>query len=107
MKRTIILPLNKKWFEMIKSGKKNEEYRNISRYYASRFCKNYNGCEDCEQCSFFRPKQYDGIIFTLGYPSNNDASRIISYSVSKIEIRCGKKDLGAEENKKYFVITFF
>lgn len=33
----LILTIKKKWFDMIKSGEKKEEYREINRYYDSRF----------------------------------------------------------------------
>lgn len=35
----IILPIEKRWFDMIKSGIKTEEYREIKPYYDSRFKK--------------------------------------------------------------------
>lgn len=34
----LILTLKKKWFDMIRSGEKKEEYREIKPYYTSRFC---------------------------------------------------------------------
>lgn len=33
----ITLPIKRKWFDMIKSGVKTEEYRDIKPYYISRF----------------------------------------------------------------------
>lgn len=33
----MILPIKKKWFDMIRSGEKKEEYREIKPYYDSRF----------------------------------------------------------------------
>ena len=33
----LVLPIKKKWFEMIASGEKREEYREIKPYYDSRF----------------------------------------------------------------------
>ena len=33
----LTLPIKKKWFDMIKSGEKKEEYREIKPYYTSRF----------------------------------------------------------------------
>ena len=32
----IVLQLKKKWFDMILSGEKREEYREIKQYYAAR-----------------------------------------------------------------------
>lgn len=33
----LVLPIKKKWFDMIASGKKKEEYREIKPYYDVRF----------------------------------------------------------------------
>ena len=33
----LTLPIKKKWFDMIVSGEKKEEYREIKPYYDSRF----------------------------------------------------------------------
>ena len=33
----LILPIKKKWFDMILSGEKTEEYRKIDGYYMVRF----------------------------------------------------------------------
>lgn len=37
--KTLILPIKKKWFDMISSGEKKEEYREIKPYYQTRFDK--------------------------------------------------------------------
>lgn len=37
--KTLILPVKKKWFDMIASGEKLEEYRKIKPYYQTRFDK--------------------------------------------------------------------
>lgn len=33
----LTLPIRKKWFDMILSGEKKEEYREIKEYYETRF----------------------------------------------------------------------
>lgn len=35
----LVLPIKKKWFDMILSGEKKEEYREIKPYYDSRLNK--------------------------------------------------------------------
>lgn len=35
----LILPIKKKWFDMILSGEKKEEYRETSAYWMTRFAK--------------------------------------------------------------------
>lgn len=39
----IILPIKRKWYEMILTGEKKEEYREIKPYYKSRF-KRFSLC---------------------------------------------------------------
>lgn len=114
-KKTLILPLKKKWFNMWKSGKKNEEYRELKPYWAKRLCANYKpeeccrvkdknqvGC--CGWCNYFEMKKYDNVRLTLGYPKSNDNEKIIELSNPEIYIFNGKPELGAEPNKEYFVI---
>ena len=35
----LTLPIKRKWFDMIASGEKKEEYRDFTEYYKSRFAK--------------------------------------------------------------------
>ena len=42
----LILPIKKKWFDMILSGEKKEEYREIKPYYTSRFSKVFSMVND-------------------------------------------------------------
>lgn len=43
----MILPIKKKWFDMILSGEKKEEYREIKPYYESRFSKCFKYNREC------------------------------------------------------------
>ena len=58
----LTLPIKKKWFDMIKSGVKKEEYREIKPYYDSRFFNEYkrNNNKTC----FY-------VIFKNGYYKNS------------------------------------
>ena len=42
----LILPIKKKWFDMILSGEKKEEYREIKPYYTTRLNKIFNMVDD-------------------------------------------------------------
>lgn len=57
----LILPLKRKWFEQIKAGTKHFEYRLDNDYWRKRLVN----------------RDYDNIIFTLGYPKKDDKSRRI------------------------------
>lgn len=39
--KPLTLQLMKQWFDMIKSGVKKEEYREINAYYIARLCRMY------------------------------------------------------------------
>ena len=87
----LILTIKKKWFDMIKSGEKKEEYREINRYYDSRFDKHFY---------VDRLLKPNYIIFRNGYRKDSP----------KIKCLCdlsqgfGKEKWGAEPGKSYYII---
>ena len=89
----LTLPIKKKWFDMIKSGEKKEEYREIKDYYTSRFYKLVNVWVDNETTIV-------PILFRNGYSKN---SPTIKCSVT-ISEAFGKFEWGAEPNKLYYVL---
>lgn len=98
--RTLTLSLKKKWYDMIASGEKKEEYREVTEYWNKRLCVLLADHVD----RFFRIKHFDAVTFTLGYPKKDDMSRRMSFKINGITIGCGNTEWGAEPNKKYFVI---
>ena len=97
----LTLPIKKKWFDMIKSGEKKEEYREIKPYYASRFFKNYidSGCS-LKWVLENNPKVYTHIIIRNGY-SNNSPTIECYVRITK---GYGKEEWGVEPNKEYYVL---
>lgn len=100
----LTLPIKKKWFDMIRSGEKKEEYREIKPYYDSRF-KSY--IPDIGNIKIIRMncgtgfiKVDDEIIFRNGYSSNSPSIKC------RVEITkgYGKEEWGAEPNKEYYVL---
>ena len=116
----LILNLKRKWFDMWKSGEKPEDYREMTKYWAKRLCRNYDRfcgplfdyekirtpCYYCRnKCMSFNPKHFDGIILRCGYPKAGDKEKeIIIDTPPTICIGTGKTELGAETDKVYFVI---
>jgi len=119
--KTLKLTLKKQWFNMILSGEKKEEYREIKPYWAARFmmfpgemyadeidelCSDLNlqkeTTEKILSCFGCKLVKFDAIRFTIGYSKNAPTFTI---ECNKIEIRKGKEDWGAERNKKYFVFN--
>lgn len=93
--KTLHLILKKKWFDLIKSGEKKEEYRDIKRLYFARLVEKHIGTE---QYCF---KEFDTVTFQLGYAK--DAQRVI-VKWEGCGVGTGLIEWGAEPGTKYFVI---
>lgn len=91
--RILHLTLKKKWFDMIASGEKKEEYREIKPYWISRLCAWKNAYDPC--------RDFTAIQFKNGY--SKDAPTLLFESAG-IEIATGNPEWGAEPGKEYFVI---
>ena len=112
--KTLTLSLKKQWFDMIKSGEKKEEYREIKPRYLEMFCTTLGGFEANRSNNFdvsFHLKWpeeqgFDRIVFTLGYPKADDTERRLVFKNPNIRIGNGRHEWGAEPNKLYFVITW-
>lgn len=94
----LTLPINKKWFDMILSGEKKEEYREIKPYYKSRF----------KNVFYMTPYSFipvgnerKQIMFRNGY-NKNSPSFIAECS---LDIKQGKTEWGAEKGVDYYVLT--
>lgn len=82
MEYTLHLHLKKKWYDMIASGEKKEEYRDFKPYYHKRL---------------YHPYEY--VKLHLGYTKIHMLFRCI-----KIDVGFGKEEWGAEKDKLYYVI---
>lgn len=97
-------PLKAKWYRMIETGEKPEEYRETTAYWCKRFC-GFNtllfsfryGYEDINKA------RYTHVQFSLGYPKRDDESRRMTFELKGIEYREGREEWGAEPGKKYLV----
>nr|DAQ16382.1 MAG TPA: protein of unknown function (DUF3850) [Caudoviricetes sp.] len=97
----LTLPIKKKWFNMILSGEKKEEYREIKPYYASRFYRNHIASGvGLEWILNNNPIVYKNIILRNGYSKNSPS--IICYVL--ITKGTGKPEWGAKPGKEYYVL---
>lgn len=94
----IHLNLKRKWFDMIKSGQKTEEYREIKPYWKKRF-KPHSHVHIGQS---WLPRTMVKIVFSNGYRKDRDQfeARITGMRFNSE----GKKEWGAEPGKKYFVL---
>lgn len=110
-KKRLVLSLKKKWYDMIASGVKTEEYREIKPYWQKRLCSWVPRCEiSCiEHCSVPKnfgqiPRYHDTVEFTLGYPSRDDRERRMEYEIQRIEVGYGNPEWGAPFDREVFII---
>lgn len=96
--KALVLQIKKKWFDMILSGEKKEEYREIKPYYQSRFSHIFSM-----------------VPYSNGIPDGPDAHRIRfrnGYGRScpefealcTLDIKTGRQEWGAEPGKEYYVL---
>lgn len=93
----LILPIKKKWFDMILSGEKKEEYREIKPYYDTRFDRAFRLKEPYVWENNYSPFTVE---FRNGYSSESPSF------VARIwlSIDEGNPDWGAEPGVKYYVL---
>jgi len=99
----LTLPIKKKWFDMIKSGEKKEEYREIKPYYTTRFTRNLPTLDYTIIGTHSKGKTLLSsfpIILRNGYSKNSPS---IKCNVV-LEVNYGVEEWGAEPNKLYYVL---
>lgn len=108
--KTLTLTLKRQWFDLIKSGVKLEEYRELKECWYKRLCREQNPNQPWLNPMggiYFKIRNdFDTLVFTLGYPKKTDTERRLVFKNPKIRIDTGNPDWGAEPGKKYFVITW-
>lgn len=120
--KTLYLPLKAKWYEMIESGEKKEEYREIKPYYICRIARWKEGNYDPRRngqisstaaitaynngdankigtdVSFFRMKDFDAVRFSYGY-----TKRTMTFEIESIRIGKGRPEWGAPEEDVFII----
>lgn len=101
----ITLPIKKKWFDMILSGEKTEEYREIKPYYDTRLPKEFGMFKEGEKlvkANVFPPADLSTteVKFVNGY-SRKSPSFI---ALCSLHIGTGKPEWGAEPGEKYYIL---
>jgi len=102
--KTLHLNLKRKWFDMILSGEKPEEYREIKPYWYNKFINDFVGDPSIVMTYPIGEKlfkHFDTITFSNGYAKNRDQFEIYCKG---IEIKEGNPKWGAKKGNKYFVL---
>lgn len=113
--KTLHLTLKKKWFDMILSGEKKEEYREIKRHWIQQFVTNRfttqdyknNGVislikDNAEFYSTQRMVKFDSVTFKNGYAADVPEMEVELLGIS---INQGMRSWGAEPDTEYFVLS--
>ena len=93
----LILPIKGKWFNMILSGDKQEEYREIKPYYTTRFKKIFEMYPNSNI-----PTGLDKQLIRLRNGYGN--SRPQFTAVCSLDIKTGKEEWGAEPGTEYYTL---
>ena len=107
--KTLHLPLKAKWYEMIESGVKIEEYREIKPYWIKRLCDNWvsgdtfidcmnNCCINCIQTKLYNLYKYDAVKFSYGY-----TKRTMTFEIESIAIGKGNPEWGAPTEDVFII----
>jgi hypothetical protein len=110
------LSLTYHWYDMIASGEKKEEYREMKEFYFKRLNMEwrlhleqgcYKGCDEfsynpshCVGCKKFKPYPYDAVRFHRGQGGKTK----MLVECNGIHIGQGKPEWGAVPGETYFVI---
>lgn len=99
MKSTLRLPLKKQWYEMIESGIKTEEYREIKPYWTRRFIGMnqplFSFRYGYQQANV---KGYTHVKFSYGY-----TKRTMTFEIKEITIGKGKLEWGAPKGEVFII----
>lgn len=126
MKNTLHLVIKKKWYDMITSGEKTEEYRAVTNYWAARLLAIPDRDEDGvlnAHCRFgierkapeftpdywkvrlelgeLIPIDYDKVAFHLGYAKDRPTA---VFALEDLSIGTGKSEWGAKKGVEYFIL---
>ena len=89
----LTLPIKKKWFDMILSGEKKEEYRDMTPYYTTRFEKIFLDVENEEVKNNF-------VIFRNGYRKDSPKIKCLC----SFEVDYGKSKWGGNPHELCYVL---
>lgn len=96
--KTLHLPLKAKWYEMIESGVKTEEYRIQSDYWFKRLTHFLDDDFDITKGDLVGIKHFDLVKFSYGY-----TRRTMTYEIESITIGKGKREWGAPEENVFII----
>jgi len=95
--KALVLPLKAQWYEMIESGIKQEEYREIKEYWIKKFIEHQLGKIPFVSNNT-RFKEFDLVEFHYGY-----TSRVMLFELESIKIGVGNPEWGAPKENVFIL----
>lgn len=110
--QTLHLTLKKKWFDMIDSGIKDEEYREVKAHWIKRILDKFswdineypikiNASKKVFNKGSYTIKSFNSVRFRNGYAKN---APVMEFKVKSITIGRGYSPWGAPLNEDVFII---
>lgn len=91
--KVLELPLKANWYDMIESGVKTEEYREVKSYWIKRLM--------LHPPHDVRFKPYTHVRFRYGY-----TKRTMTFMIDRIDVGFGNPEWGATPQRQMFIIKF-
>lgn len=106
----LTLPIKKKWFDMILSGEKKEEYREIKPCYTSRFANLFcinathskyhiQNIKNFLQSEYAKKNICEEIMFRNGY------SKILPHSLQSVRCQSAQERKNGEQRKEKSILS--
>ena len=99
---TLHLVLKGKWYDMIESGEKTEEYREIKHYWVKRILESSTAQQPKLTSiprQIYKQTKYERVCFHRGY-----TNRKMIFVIKEISIGIGKAPWGAPIDKEVIII---
>lgn len=104
----LTLPIKKKWFDMILSGEKPEEYREITPYWTVRMQNQFGVIllneEQLVPFEVVVPERARDALQLIRFRNGYAAGSPSFLARCTLRIGAGKPEWGAEPGRKYFVL---
>ena len=110
MSKILYLPLKKEWYEMIESGVKTEEYREIKPYWTTRLLKDFPIMWRLKFSYAMYSNDFSELIGRILHPvyklvkfSYGYTKRTMTFELEKVVVGKGNKEWGAPDEDVFII----
>lgn len=107
--RLLVLPIKGKWFYMIRTGQKKEEYRTLSGYYHTRFKRVFGACMNAygELETVDGKKIEESKKCWIGLRNGYSSRSPMIYIYASLLVDIGISEWGAVDGERYYVLRIY